>query len=247
MAITQIQSVNLFVSESDAVSRFYEDGLALPLARRAPGLTAFYTGDVQLNLVKPAGSDAALVGRSTGVSLRMRGDGELPQVLRRLESKGFSASEKDMVRWRNGARAEVKDPDGNRITLVEDPDWRSDLTFFEGPSSVCVRVKALRPALEFYLGMLELTMDEQPDPSVAILMPGGTQLVLTERGQAFPAIPVEGETGICCTVERPSGTFDELQGRGVRFAQMPQLFGKTWVASIRDPSGNVITLLGNED
>ncbi|MBT9556130.1 MAG: VOC family protein [Myxococcales bacterium] len=246
MAITQIQSVNLFVSESDAVLRFYEDGLALPLARRAPGLTAFYTGDVHLNLVKPAGSDSSLIGRSTGVTLRMRGDGELPQILRRLESKGFSASEKDLVRWRNGARAEVKDPDGNRLTLIEDPDWRNDLTFFDGPSSVCLRVKALRPALEFYLGMLELSMDEQPDPNVAILMPGGTQLVLTDRGQPFPAIPVEGETGICFTVERPSGTFDELQGRGVRFAEAPQLVGKTWVGSIRDPSGNVITLIGNE-
>lgn len=244
MSIDRIASVNVFVRDVEAASDFYEGALALPLGRRTPNLLTLYTGKTVLNLIRATGQDLAQVGRTTGLALRMRGTGELGIFARRLEGKGRSISERDIAGWRDGAILEVKDPDNNRLTLYESESVRDDLTFFDGPSAVVVRVKSLRRALETYLGVFELSMLDQPDPNTAIFMPGGTQLILTDRGVYSPAAPTDGETGLCFEVSDPERTFDDLAGRGLRFATPPQLAGTHWVAGVRDQDGNVLTLLG---
>lgn len=244
MGIDRIASVNVFVKDLDAAIEFYDGVLALPFGRRTDNLVSLYTGSSVLNVIRAGRDDLAQVGRATGIGLRMRGLGELGVFARRLEGKGRSITERDIVPWRDGAALEIRDPDGNRLTLYESEQVRDDLTVFEGPSCVVVRVRSVRKALETYLGVFELSMLDQPDPNTVVLLPGGTQLVLTDRGAPSPSAPIDGETGICLEISDAERTLDDLAGRGVRFATPPRLAGTHWVAGVRDLDGNVLTLLG---
>lgn len=229
-----------------AAQDFWEGALALPFGRATEGVLTLYTGRTVLNVLKAGPDDLAQVGRSTGIALRMRGMGELGQFARRLEAK-HGVSDRDAWRWHDGVAVDLTDPDGNKLTLYESDERRDDLTIFEGPSCVAVRVRNLRKAFEFYIGTLELSMLDQPDPNTAILMPGGTNLVLVDRPLKSPSLPVEGETGVCLELDDAERTLEDLAGRGVRFSTPPQLVGKHWIAAVRDPDGNVLTLLGSAE
>lgn len=243
MAVTAIQSVNVFAKSLDATVRFYDDVLSLPIVRRTDAMVTFYDGrkGAQFNVLRATGEDANNVGRSTGVSLRVREYGDLESFVRRLQAKAGGG---DVTPFPGGNRLESRDPDDNRVYLAEHRDEPDSPAIFDGPASVTVRVRNLRSALEFYVGLLELPMADQPDPGVVVLFSGQTQLLLTDRPGRTPAVPVDGETGICLAMDDAERTFDDLAGRGARFAVAPRLLGPAWLASLRDPDGNVFTLYG---
>ncbi len=243
MAIESIQSVNVFVRNLEAAVRFYDDVLSLPLARRADGMATFYSGQrgAQLNVLRAGSEDAGSVGRHTGIALRVREFGDLDSFVRRVEAKTGRA---DVSSFRRGNRLELRDGDDNRMALVETQSPEENPPIFDAPASVSVRVRNLRAAMEFYVGLLELPMVDQPDPNSALFFSGTTQLILADRPGITPATPVDGETGICFALDDAERTFDDLMGRGARFAVPPRLLGPAWIASLRDPDGNVFTLYG---
>lgn len=244
MRIRHILSVNLFVADLEAARAFYEDGLVLPVGRTTDELITFYTGDTQFNLMPGTGDNAGLVGRETGITLRMRGEGDLARMIQRLRDKGYAPSDRDFGPLRRGHRLHLSDPSNNRLTLFEDEGGMDDLSYFDGPSSVTLKVKDLRRSLSFYLTVLELPMLEQPSPDTAVLLPGGTNLVLAASNRWAAATPITGETGLVFVVDDVPAAIDHLQGNRIPFAEPPQTAGGAMVLAIRDPDGNVLTLMG---
>lgn len=245
MRIRRILSVNMFVPSVDAVRPFYEDGLALQVGRSSSALLGLYPGETAMNLHHEGEEDRALVGRNTGITLRMRGEGDLKRLIKRLRNKGYPCADKDFGAFRGGHRLHIADPAGNRFTLFEDhsADY-DDQNFVEGPSSVTVRVRNLQRSLGFYLTTLELPMLDQPARDTAVLLPGGTNLILAEGPSWSPAEPATGETGVVLMCEDPYSAFDHLNGMRVRFAEEPRETGDMLGGVIEDPDGNRLTLLG---
>ncbi|MFT7621657.1 MAG: putative enzyme related to lactoylglutathione lyase [Myxococcota bacterium] len=248
MRFSHILSINLFVESDFApLRRFYEEGLDLPYLRDKGGVLAFYPGETALNLVQADGDTASFVGRSTGLCLRARAEGNLARVIDRMRKKGTVVADRDFSQFRGGHRLHVADPHGNRFTLWEAPEDSPELdtpNMYDGPSSVTVAVRDIRRALGFFTTVLELPMLDQPDPWTARFFPDGTQLIVAQKPSWTPAEPVSGETGICLHVDDPHSMVDNLRGRGASFDEEPVEVNGVLMASFHDPDGNRFTMAG---
>ena len=246
MRIRRIQSVNLFVTCSfGEVRRFYEDALDLPFMRISDTRLEFYTGDVQLAFVQADAETQRLVGDHRGLTLRVRNGGDLARMITRLRSKGFDCFDQHFKPHRDGHRLHVQDPSGNWITLLESDDTTDNYNMFQGPSSVTVKVRDIRRAMGFYTTVLELPMQDQPDPYTAIFVPGETNLILSMRDEGWVAAkPVSGETGVVMHCDDPLAMVDNLKGMQVNFPEEPRQVGTTVLAGFEDPDGNHYLLGG---
>ncbi len=243
MRFRNIQSVTLYFHAVHAARPFYEGALDLPYGRSGGSMVSLYTKETALNLVAADDSTRDLVGRDSGLTLRMRGEGDMSVVAKRLQKEGHGdGTQADY--FRGGKRAHVMDPARNRITLWEDPGDPDDLNMFDGPASVTVKVRNIQRALAFYTMTLELPMLDQPDRTTAVFFPGGTNLIIAESDSWSPAPPVSGETGVCLLVESPYAMIDTLKGRGVRFVEGPVEIEDAVLAQFEDPDRNRMTMLG---
>lgn len=242
MRFDRILSLSLFSNNPKNLQQFYEGALDLPFGHSTDSSITMYGGDTALNVLLADDETRDQVGRDTGITLRVRGEGDLKRHLARISDRGFNVSSAGP--WRDGFRAHVKDPEGNGLTLWETQLSMDDLHYYDGPSSVTVKVRDLRKSLQFYLAQLELPMLDQPDAKTAILFPGGTNLILTEDGRWPPAEPIRGETGICLLADDPYSIVDMLKGKLVPFAEGPKETASSIAATLRDPDGNRITFIG---
>lgn len=243
MRIRRIINATFLVDSISRVRAFYVDHLGLPFRLEREGLLAVFTGETHLELlVAPSGSEG-LIGRNTGVTFRCRGDGDLGRLIRRIRPH-VSVTDEDFGPFRGGHRLLVKDACGNRFALWECHDHRGDLNIVEGPSSAAVRVRDVRQALDFYNGLLEMPVADIPDPKAVVLFNDSMNLILTPDASWSPCPPVSGETGLFFYVEDIQTLAHDLTQRGVRFVEPPRSTGAVTVASIRDPDGNILNLIG---
>jgi catechol 2,3-dioxygenase-like lactoylglutathione lyase family enzyme len=244
MGIERVLSVNVFVDALDAARRHYSDGLALQVGRHTEQVLTFCPNGTPLNFLPGRGDDAELIGRRTGITLAMRGEGDLDRLVERFEKQRIVCD--SIEPWRGGTRCHATDPAGNQLTLIEGTDGEYDQTMFEGAASVTLAVRDLYRSLDYYVGMLEIPMLGQPDANTAVLFNSGTHVVLAAAPTWSPARPVTGETGLCLHVEDSGYVFDMIQGKGLGFAEPTQKAGDISLVSIADPDGNKLTLMGAE-
>ncbi len=245
MRVRSIASITLVTPSIELIRDFYVDHLALPFSVEHPGLLSLYGSDVTLNLLAAPEGGERLAGRTTGMTLRTRAAGDLAQLVDRLRARRLGVDSFEMgVTW-GGARVVVRDPAGNRFALWEAPNHRGDLHLFDGPSHVAVRVKNLRQALDFYVGVLELPLIDQIDAQTASFFADTTNLIVTS-GTGTPCPPITGETGICLSVEGMESYLSMLEGKRLSVTRRPP-FGGQMLASVRDPDGNEFMLYGLVD
>jgi predicted enzyme related to lactoylglutathione lyase len=116
----QLSFVRVFVTDWERALRFYTETLGIPAAFRSDelGWAQLATGEAQLALERLDPGDpeaAALVGRFVGVSLQVP---EIDALHRTLSERGVEfLSPPERQPW-GGILAQLKDPDGNVITLL---------------------------------------------------------------------------------------------------------------------------------
>jgi len=111
------KNVVIFVRDLEAAKVFYKEQLGLPLVQETQMMMEFFPGEGASLGVAMAMHEAAmpLVGRHTGVSLRVEG---LVELCRKLTDAGVKFAEPlEASPW--GKMAVVCDPDGNQIALVD--------------------------------------------------------------------------------------------------------------------------------
>lgn len=112
-----LYSIAIFVTDIERAKRFYQDDLELPITKEGTFGAEFLDGPTHLG-VHPAvhPESRALVGRHTGITLRI--EGILPYC-ERLHERGvrFIA---EPTRQSFGIMAMIADPDGNVFALWDD-------------------------------------------------------------------------------------------------------------------------------
>lgn len=111
-----LYSIALFVTDLERAVAFYRDQLGLPLLRQGSFGAEFLDGGTRLGVHPAVHPDAqALVGRHTGITLRVEG---LLELAERLHGHGVrfmtEPTQQDF-----GIMAMVADPDGNILALWE--------------------------------------------------------------------------------------------------------------------------------
>lgn len=112
-----MKNVVVFVSDLARAKAFYADLLQLPLAGQTEMLLEFFPGATTTLGVALALQDDArrLVGRHTGVTLKVERIEELCESLRRGGVRFVEPLESSP--W--GRMAVIADPDGNQFALVD--------------------------------------------------------------------------------------------------------------------------------
>ena len=112
-----MKNIVLFVTDLAKAKTFYVDQLGLPLAGESQMMMEFFPGAVStLGVALALQDDArALVGRHTGITLKVEKIEELCQRLKEAGAKFIEPLE--VSPW--GKMAVVADPDGNQFALVE--------------------------------------------------------------------------------------------------------------------------------
>ena len=197
-----------------------------------------------LNLHLSSAETQGLAGRSTGISLRVPTPGDLSRLTSRLREKGMQIGDEQLMPFHSGNQLKLRDPAGNLFTLIEADEFIDHPHMFQAPAIVTVGVSKLRQALDFYVGRLEVPMVDQLGPNAARLMNDGTHIILEEASRPQSGSIVRGDTGICLGVNDPQYVLGQLEGRGLRFKDAPVQVGNTLFASLNDPDGNTLTLMG---
>jgi predicted enzyme related to lactoylglutathione lyase len=245
MTIDCVLSVNVFVDQLDAVAAFYVDGLSLPLSSKSASQLSFYYGMTSLNIHQASDADRHSIGRPTGLGLRTRHASDVDQIVKRLRTKFTSQANIATESWARGTRVNITDPANNQLTIwgTDDPNDDEFPHLFEGPSIVTIPSRDLRRSLGFYYGVLQLPMMEQPNPQTAIFFHDGCRLIVTANDPWSPAPPTTGESGVCLSTTDLDGLVHNLEHHGISLAE--PITGNSTIrgASVRDPDGNLLTLL----
>ncbi len=112
-----MKNIVLFVTDLARAKTFYADQLKLPLAGESQMMMEFFPGAATtLGISLALQDDAkALVGRHTGITLKVKG---IEKLCERLTKEGVRFIEPlETSPW--GKMAVVADPDGNQFALVE--------------------------------------------------------------------------------------------------------------------------------
>jgi len=112
-----LYSIAIFVTDIDRALAFYADALGLPLERSGAFGGEFFADGTHLSVHPAVHPDSrALVGRHTGITLRVTG---LLHYCGLLHDRGVAfVAEPTQQAW--GIMAMIKDPDGNVLALWED-------------------------------------------------------------------------------------------------------------------------------
>ncbi len=114
-----MKNIVLFVTDLNKAKTFYVDQLGLPLAGESQMMMEFFPSAQTTMGVALAMQDEskALVGRHTGITLKIKG---IDKLCARLRDGGATFIEPlEESPW--GKMAVVADPDGNQFALVEMP------------------------------------------------------------------------------------------------------------------------------
>ena len=112
-----LKNVVIFVRDLEAAKEFYKERLKLPLVQETQMMMEFFPGDgCRLGVAMAMHEDAMkLIGRHTGISLRVPG---LVELCQELTAAGVKFAEPlETSPW--GKMAVVCDQDGNQIALVD--------------------------------------------------------------------------------------------------------------------------------
>ncbi len=112
-----LHSIAVFVTDIERAKRFYRDDLRLPLTREGSFGAEFLDGPPHLGVHPAVHPDAkALVGRHTGLTLRVEG---ILDFCEHLHERGVTFI-KEPTKSSFGIMAMIADPDGNIFALWDD-------------------------------------------------------------------------------------------------------------------------------
>lgn len=114
-----MKNIVLFVTDLNKAKAFYVEQLGLPLAGESQMMMEFFPGaPTTLGIALALQDEAkALVGRHTGITLKVQGIDKLCERLTDANATFIEPLEESP--W--GKMAVVADPDGNQFALVELP------------------------------------------------------------------------------------------------------------------------------
>lgn len=112
-----MKNIVVFVTDLTKAKQFYVDQLGLPVAGQSEMLIEFFPGSqTTLGLSLALHEEAKkLVGRHTGLTLKVENIEEVCEKLQRANAKFIEPLESSP--W--GKMAVVADPDGNQLALVD--------------------------------------------------------------------------------------------------------------------------------
>ncbi len=112
----QIAYINIFVSDLERATRFYEEKLGLKLEYASPehGYASLSAGNVRLGIAVPGPDKPELIGRHTGVGLVVP---DLEAEHARLSEMGVTFTTPPTKQPWGGFMALIADPDGNIFYL----------------------------------------------------------------------------------------------------------------------------------
>jgi len=110
---------------------------------------------------------------------------------------------------------------------------------------IALTVRDLQTMLAFYRDTLGMKFLFEAPPRMAFFDCGGVRLLLGQEDKANPAHPA---SILYYKVPHIRAAFDALVARGVPVVEQPALVAKLpdhdlWLASLRDPEGNVFALM----
>ena len=112
-----MKNIVLFVTDLPKAKDFYQNILGLPLAGESQMMMEFFPGALTtLGISLALQDDArALVGRHTGITLKVE---KIEELCQRLKDSGVKFIEPlEASPW--GKMAVIADPDGNQFAIVE--------------------------------------------------------------------------------------------------------------------------------
>ncbi|MGC4086650.1 MAG: VOC family protein [Polyangiaceae bacterium] len=244
----QANAVRIFVRDLPRALHFYRDDLGLAQVGGANevGYWVFSSGSLNLIVesVDPSDAEAsALLGRFVGLSFRVD---DIHQAVAELKRVGAHISgEPELQAW-GGTLAHFDDPDGNRLSLVQDSKGSETAT--ARLEQALLFVKDLPRMRDFYRGALGLEpLAALSSEGFCVLAGGAARLALhaipehIARGIEITDPPFERSqtpiklmfqasdlAALCERVERHGGRLRPARDSGSRDAI--------------DPEGNVLSL-----
>lgn len=116
--IKRIEQVFLFVSDLDKSASFYHDILGLPIVASEGDWVTFEIDDQTLTLQQLAGDQSALYNGPRNVQFALEVE-DLDSFFTSLENKGVPFFLEPTPQTWGGKLAQLVDPDGNILQLIE--------------------------------------------------------------------------------------------------------------------------------
>ena len=109
---------------------------------------------------------------------------------------------------------------------------------------ICLGVKDPARSIKFYGETLRLQLVGQPG-EVTLFQAGPIQIALNHPLGKHAGDAITGAVEVVFSVASVRASFEMLAGRGCAFLQEPrEVFPGTWGATLTDPDGHKLTLLG---
>jgi catechol 2,3-dioxygenase-like lactoylglutathione lyase family enzyme len=231
----RLHSIILLTPDLERQKAFYEHKLGLGLAHATPEWVSFALRGAALALrAAPAGTPAELQIAITAVPLESR--------VEALKSRGV-AFEGDIEDAPACRLAVLRDPDGNRVQLVEPkgPDAEGK---WPRLSHAIVNSARFATAAHFYRDVLGLRVAEEHDGWVEFET-GPTRLAIHDREDS-DTLPLHAEQKIAFAFEDEDfdAWAEELRERGIKFAAAPMEIDLGVQAEVEDADGWFVVLHG---
>lgn len=217
-----------------AMRDFYHEGIGVELRRVEDEARAEFD-TAGTTFVIEAAEDPARVGLVLGFET-----GDLEDARATLAARGVSF-DGGVVTMPRGRRANLRDPDGNAITLWEPA---APVPSGLGPAmgSVIVNARDFGAVVAFYRDVLGLEVSREDEHWVEFDT-GLTRLAVHAR-PADRAHPRHAEPPVAWTFETDDVTAwaDAIRGRRLRFLSAPITEDFGTYAELADPDGNIVVL-----
>ena len=230
--MSSLREVIVFTPNIGTMREFYENGVGLAAAQASPRGARYGTAGAALAL------ETLPDGREREIEIAFE-TASIEADVERLRARGVEVSE--IRSDTSGRRAELRDHDGNRLSLRQGGGGRSD-DGGDGPTvaTVIVNCRDLLEAVIFYRDRLGLKIAYEA-PHWVELETGATRLALHTRpsGMNHP-IHAGQRVAYCLQTTDLDHWVDELRARGLHFATAPIEEDFGLYAEALDPDGNVV-------
>lgn len=231
----RLHCIILFTPELERQKAFYEQKLGLKVSHESPGWVSFDLRGALLALrAAPAGAGPELQLAITAQPLEAR--------IEALQAKGvvFEGGIEDAPTCR---LAVIRDPEGNRVQLVEPRGAESQGHWPRLSHAIVSSVKFASTA-HFYRDVLGLRVADEHDGWVEFDT-GPTRLTIQDR-EGASSLPLHAEQKIAFAFQDEDfdAWAEELRGRGVSFAAAPMEVDLGVQAEVEDADGWFVVLHG---
>jgi uncharacterized protein len=112
-------------------------------------------------------------------------------------------------------------------------------------SMISLGVTDMARSMKFYGETLGLPLLSETEPGEVAIFRAGEMTITLNRPLAFASKQIVGAVEVVFNVDSVDATYRTLVAQGCRFIRTPrEAFSGTWAATLTDPDGHRITILG---